>query len=69
MDIDELKKFEEILSEMTEKMNNVIWENQEGQENHFDTWNKAQQVGFVQMRAMVRSAYESVTGYICWFGK
>ena len=69
MDINELKTFEEILSEMTEKMNNVIWEKQEGQENHFDTWNKAQQVCFVQMRAMVRSAYESVNGYISWFDK
>lgn len=47
----------------------VIWEKQEMQENHFDKLPKAEQVALIDIGNKLKSAVDALTSYKHWFCK
>lgn len=45
----------------------VIWEKQEMQENHFDKLPKAEQVALIDIGNKLKSAVDALTSYKHWF--
>lgn len=45
----------------------VIWERQEMQENHFDKLPKAEQVALIDIGNKLKSAVDALTSYKHWF--
>ena len=47
----------------------VIWEKQEMQENHFDKLPKAEQIALIDIGNKLKSAVDALTSYKHWFNK
>lgn len=45
----------------------IIWEKQEMQENHFDKIPKAEQVALIDISNKLKSAMDALTSYKRWF--
>lgn len=45
----------------------VIWEKQEMQENHFDKLPKAEQIALIDIGNKLKSAVDALTAYKHWF--
>ena len=46
---------------------NIIWEKQEMQENHFDKLPKSEQVALIDISNKLKSAADALTSYKHWF--
>ena len=47
--------------------NNIIWEGQEMQENHFDNLPKSEQIALIDIGNKLKSAVDALTAYKHWF--
>lgn len=67
-DKDKLEKHTNELLEMFRYVNdNIIWEKQEMQENHFDKLLKAEQIALIDINNKLKSAVDALTAYKHWF--
>ena len=53
--------------DICEYVKDVVWERQEGQENHFDRLNKAEQVALINILNQVANLSVSLKDYKFWF--
>lgn len=53
--------------EVKDKLYNMVWENQEGQEEHFDKLNKAERVALVGLLNNACNLVQSIEMYKSWF--
>lgn len=63
--IDELRKYVEDLAYYLN--NHVVWENQEGQEEHFDKYNKGEQIALIDMSNKAQALDNAIQLYKHWF--
>lgn len=65
------EKLEQHISELISMdmyvTNNIVWENQEGQENHFDNLSKTEQIALIDICAKIKSAKDALLSYKNWF--
>jgi hypothetical protein len=47
--------------------NNIVWEGQEMQENHFDNLPKVEQIALIDINNKLKSAVYALTAYKHWF--
>jgi hypothetical protein len=47
----------------------IVWEGQEMQENHFDNLPKAEQVALIDIGNKLKSAVDALTSYKHWFNE
>lgn len=67
-DKEKLEKHTKELMEMFWYVNDdVVWEKQEMQENHFDKLTKAEQVALIDIGNKLKSAADALTSYRHWF--
>lgn len=67
-DKDKLEKHTNELLEMFRYVNdNIVWEKQEMQENHFDKLLKAEQIALIDINNKLNSAVDALTAYKHWF--
>lgn len=65
------KKLEKHIKELMDMSwyvnNNIIWEGQEMQENHFDNLPKSEQIALIDIGNKLKSAVDALTSYKHWF--
>lgn len=66
-DKERLDKDIENVIDICEYVKDVVWERQEGQENHFDKLNKAEQVALINILNQVANLSVSLKDYKFWF--
>lgn len=66
-DKERLDKDIENVIDICEYVKDVVWERQEGQENHFDRLNKAEQVALINILNQVANLSVSLKDYKFWF--
>jgi hypothetical protein len=67
-DKEKLEKYTQELMEMSRYVNdNIIWEKQEMQDNHFDKLPKAEQIALIDIGNKLKSAVDAFTAYKHWF--
>lgn len=66
-DKERLDKDIENVVDICEYVKDVVWERQEGQENHFDRLNKAEQVALINILNQVANLSVSLKDYKFWF--
>jgi hypothetical protein len=66
-DKERLDKDIENVIDICEYVKEVVWERQEGQENHFDRLNKAEQVALINILNQVANLSVSLKDYKFWF--
>ena len=66
-DKERLDKDIENVIDICEYVKEVVWERQEGQENHFDKLNKAEQVALINILNQVANLSVSLKDYKFWF--
>lgn len=67
-DKEKLEKYTQELMEMSRYVNdNIIWEKQEMQDNHFDNLPKAEQIALIDIGNKLKSAVDAFTVYKHWF--
>lgn len=67
-DKEKLEKHTIELMEMFRYVNdNIVWERQEMQENHFDKLPKAEQIALIDINNKLKSAVDALTAYKHWF--
>lgn len=67
-DKEKLEKHTQELMEMFLYVNdNIIWEAQEMQENHFDKLLKSEQIALIDIGNKLKSAVDALTAYKHWF--
>lgn len=64
---EQLEKDIETIYDMAERYRNVVWEPQEGQENHFDRLTKAEKVAIIGIFDDVMKLKDSLLSYQHWF--
>jgi len=67
LDKEQLQKDIETMFEMVERYRNVVWEPQEGQENHFDRLQKAEKVAIIGIFDDAMKLKNSLLSYQRWF--
>lgn len=67
-DKEKLEKHTQELMEMFWYVNdNIVWEGQEMQEDHFDKLPKAEQIALIDIGNKLKSAVDALTAYKHWF--
>lgn len=66
---EKLLKMEEMLKADCLDIHSFIWEKQEGQEDHFDNFDKAQKIAFIKLYSKVQELRDCLVGYNDWFVK
>lgn len=66
-DKERLDKDIENVNNIYDYVKDVVWERQEGQENHFDRLNKAEQVALINILNQVANLSVSLRDYKFWF--
>ena len=67
-DKEKLEKHTKELMEMFWYVNdNIVWERQEMQENHFDNLPKAEQIALIDIGNKLKSTVDALTSYKHWF--
>lgn len=66
-DKERLDKDIENVNNIYDYVKDVVWERQEGQENHFDRLNKAEQVALINILNQVANLSVSLKNYKFWF--
>ena len=66
-DKERLDKDIENVIDICEYVKDVVWERQEGQENHFDRLNKSEQVALINILNQVANLSVSLKDYKFWF--
>lgn len=66
-DKERLDKDIENVNNIYDYVKDVVWERQEGQENHFDRLNKAEQVALINILNQVANLSVSLKDYKFWF--
>lgn len=65
------EKLEQHISELISMdmyvTNDIVWENQEGQENHFDNLSKTEQIALIDICTKIKSAKDALLSYKNWF--
>ena len=64
-----LLKMEEQLKEDCLDIHDFIWQRQEGQNDHFDNFNKTQQIAFIDLYSKVQALRDCLVSYNNWFVK
>lgn len=64
-----LLKMEEQLKEDCLDIHEFIWQRQEGQNNHFDNFNKTQQIAFIDLYSKIQALRDCLVSYNNWFVK
>ena len=59
----EANKAYNLLFEACEKLNEIIWERQEGQPEHFDKLSKLEQIKLITSRALIISSLQQVDSW------
>ena len=66
------EKLEQHIEELTNMTmyvgDDIVWESQCGQSDHFDTLNKSEQIALVDIFAKMKGLKESLLMYQSWFG-
>lgn len=44
-----------------------IWQNQEGQDGHFDNFDKSQKIAFIKLYLKIQELRDCLIGYNDWF--
>lgn len=66
---EKLEQHIEELANMTMYVgDNIVWEGQCGQSDHFDKLSKPEQIALVDIFAKMKGLKESLTAYQSWFG-
>ena len=50
----------ELLLEAHNIVNDIVWERQEGQEDHFDKLSKLEQINLIACRSLITSSFQAV---------
>jgi len=50
----------ELLLEAHNIVNDIVWERQEGQEDHFDKLSKLEQINLIACRSLIASSFQAV---------
>lgn len=66
---EKLLKMEEQLIEDWCDIHSFIWKNQEGQDDHFDNFNKSQKIAFIKLASKVQELRNCLIEYNDWFVK
>lgn len=67
-DKEKLEQHTKQLMEMFWYVNdNIVWEPQEMQENHFDKLPKAEQIALIDIGNKLKNAVDALTSYKHWF--
>lgn len=66
-DKERLDKDIENVNNIYDYVKDVVWERQEGQENHFDRLNKAEQVALINLLNQAANLSVSLKDYKFWF--
>lgn len=65
------EKLEQHIEELTNMTNyvgdDIVWEGQCGQTNHFDKLNKAEQIALVDIFAKMKGLKDALVSYKNWF--
>ena len=64
---EKLLKMEEQLNEDRLDLYHFIWEKQEGQNDHFDNFDKSQQIAFITLYSKVQALWDCLVSYNSWF--
>lgn len=64
-----LLKIEEMLKVDCLDIHSFIWQNQEGQDDHFDNFNKAQKIAFIELYSRAQELRDCLAAYNDWFVK
>ena len=66
------EKLEQHIDELTNMTmyvgNEIVWESQCGQSDHFDRLNKSEQIALVDIFAKMKGLKEALIMYQSWFG-
>ena len=66
------EKLEQHIEELTNMTmyvgDDIVWESQCGQSDHFDNLNKSEQIALVDIFAKMKGLKESLLMYQSWFG-
>ena len=66
------EKLEQHIEELTNMTmyvcDDIVWEGQCGQSDHFDKLNKSEQIALVDIFAKMKGLKESLQSYQSWFG-
>lgn len=66
--IQKIKDFEKALNDFVYFMNeHIVWEPQEGQEDHFDKYNKSEKIALIDIFAKARGLSSAINDYNRWF--
>lgn len=67
-DKEKLEQHIEVLTNMTNYVgDDIVWEGQCGQSNHFDTLNKSEQIALVDIFAKMKGLKDALLSYKNWF--
>lgn len=66
---EKLLKMEEKLKKYYLDFNDFIWQNQEGQDGHFDNFDKCKKIAFIKLYSKVQELRDCLIGYNDWFVK
>ena len=66
---EQLEKDIETVVDMTERYHDVVWEGQEGQEDHFDRIPKAERVAIIGILNDIVALKNSLLQYQHWFNE
>jgi hypothetical protein len=65
------EKLEQHIEELTKMTNyvgdDIVWESQCGQSDHFDNLNKAEQIALVDIFAKMKGLKDALISYSSWF--
>lgn len=66
---EKLLKLEKELQEYRLNINGFIWQSQEGKNNHFDNFNKSEQIAFIDLYSKIQALCNCLVSYNSWFIK
>lgn len=66
--IEKIKKAQTMASEIKDIFNSIVWENQEGQSEHFDKLSKADQIALIGCFNDAVKLDSDIYHYLHWFG-
>lgn len=67
--IEKIKKAKKMAFEIKEIFNNIVWEKQEGQVEHFDKLSKAEQIALIGCFNDAVKLDADIKSYLHWFGE
>ena len=65
--INKIKEAQTKASEVKYLLNSIVWENQEGQAEHFDMLNKAEKIALIGIFNDAVDLDNSINSYLHWF--